>query len=76
MVNRNDAAEVGSRVEEACKVAGISLLELADRTGIAYTTLHRKVKKDSGSFKVFELALIALELNVSIESLLAEKQVA
>lgn len=70
MVNLTEAGGLTSAIEMAREAKGISLLQLAEQTGIAYTTLHRKMHKAPGSFKVAELALIALELDVTLQTLL------
>lgn len=56
--------EVAKRVDAAIEGSGLSLREVASRSGIAVTTLHRKKAGGPKPFDVDELHAIAQILNV------------
>ncbi len=64
---------LGRAVGEALEDAGLSIREAADMTGIAATTLHRKVGgKGKTTFDVAELLSIARITDRSLGSLIPE----
>jgi len=57
--------DVAERVAKAIETSGLSLREVADRTGIATSTLHRKrAGHPKSPFDVDELYAIAKTLDV------------
>lgn len=64
-------AQVAAAVEDARKTAGVSEEVLADRTGIARSTLKRRLAGFSPAFTVEELQAIANALDVPFADLLA-----
>lgn len=70
---RNDLAERTAQVvSQAILAAGESKKELSERTGIPYTTLHRKLIGGS-DFTLPELYAIATVLGVAPRSLVPEE---
>lgn len=63
-------AAVAERVHEAFRAAGLSVREAALRSGIAYTTLDRKLK--GAGFYVNELRRIGLLTGRTTESFLPD----
>lgn len=60
---------VKSRLEDLLKSSNLSEYELAKRSGIEYTTVHRILTGDTASPSKNTLAPIARTLNVSLEFL-------
>lgn len=63
-------AQVAARVERRAKDAGLNPVLLAERTGIARSTLLRRLSGAS-PFTVAELAAVAGALDVSLSDLIA-----
>lgn len=60
-----EAEELTNRIKAACKTAGITLQALAESSGIAYSTLRRKLNKPD-LFNVRELSAIAAALDTHL----------
>ena len=65
------AAVLGTKIEEQ----GKSILGLSHSTGIAYTTLYRRLNGRS-DLTMSELAALAAELGTTASALMAEAEVA
>jgi len=63
-------AELRDRVQELRKQAGRSTQWLADRTGIPYSTLRRRLEVAPENFTLKELHRIADALDVPVEAIL------
>lgn len=60
-----------SRIPDLIKRSGVSVLSLSEQTGIARTTLIRRLVKPQ-EFRLDELEAIAAALKVSVSDLLTE----
>jgi hypothetical protein len=63
-------SQFASRIEAARKDAALTKLQLSDSSGIAYSTLNRKLVYSPESFTLQDTAKIAAALGVTVESLL------
>lgn len=59
MANRTAGNPLAQRIEAARTNAGLSVLQLSEKTGIPNSTLNRKLKHSPGQFTLIELSLIA-----------------
>lgn len=64
----NLTTATGARISEAAEVAGVSVRDLADTTGIPYTTLWRKLR-GRAVFTVEDVAVLATALGVDATTL-------
>lgn len=64
-------ASVAESVDHLMDEAGESLLSLSTKTGIARTTLRRRLQNPT-SFTVRELELVALALGTDVRALIPE----
>lgn len=62
--------DVAARIESARKDSGQTKLALAESSGIAYSSLNRKLAERPDTFTLQDTARVAAALGVSIESLL------
>lgn len=63
--------EIAERVQEARHDAGLSLEQLAMRSGLAYRTLRRRIEGAPGGFSLDELDSIAAATNTPFEYLIS-----
>lgn len=70
----NDKRDIAHVVSEAITRAGLTPLDIANRTGIAKSTLYRRLAGDP--FKTTELYLIAKEIDTTVSALFAATEVA
>lgn len=63
------------RLPDVIRAHGVTTEALSTATGIAYTTLHRRMRGASG-FTVNEVVLIAAALGTTAPALLAEAEAA
>jgi transcriptional regulator with XRE-family HTH domain len=59
------------RVHEARRAAGLTIEQLAEKSGIAYTTLRRRLSGAVGQFTLDELDAIAEATNASFDYVLS-----
>lgn len=69
-----DKRDIAHAVSEAITRAGLTPLDVANRTGIAKSTLYRRLAGDP--FKTTELYLIAKETGTTVSALFAECEAA
>jgi transcriptional regulator with XRE-family HTH domain len=62
--------EFAERVQQARHEAGLTVLELSERSGIAYNTLRRRLAGAPGQFTVDELDAIAEATGTPFETLM------
>lgn len=64
MVN-HEVAQIAERVKKSMQLQGVSELKLAEQTGIARTTLRRKLQGRI-DFSIGELIIISQYMNVDL----------
>lgn len=64
VIHMEHTTATAAAISSAASSAGVSMREIASRTGIAYTTLWRKMR-GLASFTVEDIARIASVLNVA-----------
>lgn len=70
MANRIAGNHLAQRIEAARKSAGLSVLQLSEKTGIPNSTLSRKLKHSPGRLTLEDLSLIADATQVDLWDLL------
>lgn len=70
---RSHQALTAQRIADAIQESGLSLTELADRTGIPYTTLHRRATGRTSVY-VEELRIIADALGIPVTDLVVVEE--
>lgn len=63
-------ADVAHRIESARALSGKTKIELSEESGVAYSSLNRKLAQRPDSLTLQDTAKIAAALGVTIESLL------
>lgn len=69
MSNSGAATRLAERIEEARIEAGLSHRDLSDRSGIAYSTLRRKLQVTPDLLTVKDTAAIAFVLEADFDAL-------
>jgi transcriptional regulator with XRE-family HTH domain len=71
---RTIRVEFAERVQQARRDAGLTILQLSDRSGISYNTLRRRLLGDPGQFTIDELDAIADATGESFEYLISGRR--
>lgn len=72
MVHTNTSARLGEVIETSLNEAGITLRQTEERTGIARTTLSRRLR--IGGWTVEEIAAVASVLGLTAAELVAKAE--
>ena len=68
MGNQGEAQQLAQRIETARTNAGYSILQLAAESGIANSTLHRKLTHTPEAFTIRDVTAIAFVLGTTLDT--------
>lgn len=68
MSNSGAAIKLAKRIESARAEAGVTLRDLSETSGIAYSTLRRKIQVSPDALTVKDTAALALALGAEFDT--------